>query len=65
MKLTGKLKETVEEATTREEAKEATEETCMLLTDEEMEMVSVGEGHNLLDPNDSGTVISPIHRIVQ
>ncbi len=61
MKLTGKLKEKVEEATTEEEAKEAVEEPCMLLTDEEMEMVS---GGGLIQIGTGNTPKNPASRLM-
>ena len=42
MKLTGKLKETVSKAETKEQAKELIAKAGMELTDEEMNMVSGG-----------------------
>ena len=42
MKLTGELKEKVEKATTKEEAKEVIEEAGMELTDEELDTVAGG-----------------------
>ena len=44
MKLTGKLKEDVEKAENKEQAKELIAEAGMELTDEEMDQVSGGEG---------------------
>ncbi len=42
MKLTGKLKEQVEQTSTKEEAKKIIEEAGMELTDEEMNQVAGG-----------------------
>ena len=42
MKLVGELKEKVEKATTKEEAKEVIEEAGMELTDEELDTVAGG-----------------------
>ena len=42
MELTGKLKEQVEKAETREEAKKVIEETGISLTDEELDQVAGG-----------------------
>ena len=42
MKLTGKLKEQVEKAETREEAKKIMEEAGISLTDEELDQVAGG-----------------------
>ena len=61
MKLTDKLKEKVEEATTKEEAKETPEEPCILLTDEEMELVSGGCIKEIRDDN---TPKNPITQIM-
>ena len=47
MKLTGELKEQVEETDSREEKKRLIEEAGMELTDEEMDIVSGGES---IDP---------------
>ena len=44
MKLTGRLKEDVEKAENKEQAKELIAEAGMELTDEEMDQVSGGEG---------------------
>ena len=46
MKLTGKLKEDVEKAENKEQAKELIAEAGMELTDEEMEQVSGGLSHS-------------------
>ncbi len=43
MKLTGKLKETVSKAETKEQAKELIAKAGMKLTDEEMDMVAGGQ----------------------
>ena len=43
MKLTGELKEKVEKAETREEAKKVIEEAGMELTDEELDQVAGGQ----------------------
>ena len=44
MKLTGELKEKVEKAASKEEAKEAIAEAGMELTDEELDIVAGGDG---------------------
>ena len=46
MKLTGKLKEDVEKAENKEQAKELIAEAGMELTDEELEQVSGGLSHS-------------------
>ena len=43
MELTGKLKEQVEKAETREEAKKVIEEAGISLTDEELDQVAGGQ----------------------
>ena len=45
MKLTGDLKKKVDQVQTKEEAKEAIKKAGELLTDDELEQVSGGEGH--------------------
>ena len=45
MKLTGKLKEDVEKAENKEQAKELIAEAGMELTDEEMDQVAGGDRH--------------------
>ena len=55
MKLVGKLKEQVENATSKEEAKEAIAKAGMLLSDNEMELVTGGEGIEvtmMVNPNE-------------
>ena len=44
MKLTGELKEKVEKAKTREEAKKTIEDAGMILDDEELDQVAAGGG---------------------
>ena len=48
MELIGKLKNKVDQAASKEEARELIEQAGILLTDEEMEIVSGGQGF----PND-------------
>lgn len=52
MKLIGDLKEKVENAKTKEEARDTIKEEGMLLDDEELEKVSGGGKFNGYNPND-------------
>lgn len=51
MKLTGELKEKVEKAETKEEAKKTIEEAGMILDDAELDQVSGGTDWDRIDPN--------------
>ena len=51
MKLTGELKEKVEQAETKEEAKKTIEEAGMILDDAELDQVSGGTDWDRIDPN--------------
>lgn len=55
MNLTGKLKEQVEQAKTKEDAKKIIEEAGMELTDEEMNLVAGG----FCDPDHPGIHVRP------
>ena len=49
MQLTGELKEKVEKMETKEEAKKAIEEAGMILDDAELDQVSGGASHGLIN----------------
>ena len=51
MQLTGELKEKVEKAETKEEAKKTIEEAGMILDDAELDQVSGGTDWDRIDPN--------------
>ena len=51
MKLTGELKEKVEKAESKEEAKQTIEEAGMILDDAELDQVSGGTDWDRIDPN--------------
>ncbi len=59
MKLLGELKEKVENAETKEEAKKVIEEAGMELTDEEMDQVAGGRE---FDHDEDGVYYNPITR---
>ena len=61
MKLTGKLKENVEKAENKEQAKELIADAGMELTDEEMDQVSGGGGIGWkeIDETDGWEEVSP------
>ena len=50
MKLTGELKEKVDKAETKEEAKKAIEDAGMILNDAELDQVAGGGRHDVLWP---------------
>ena len=50
MKLTGELKEKVEKAENKEEAKQTIEEAGMILDDSELDQVAGGASHGQINP---------------
>ena len=57
MKLTGKLKEKVEQTETKEQAKELIADAGMELTDEEVDQVSGGDGQSYVGFSDDMSTI--------